>query len=158
MRDQVYGKANEKLIGTKKCTSTSITDEEFEDGALFNVLPAYEHLLSKLEQAKSKYIRDSWFGTCINLAWSKINKYYKKTDVSSTYLVATVLDPRVKLRYFESNWPQEWLVGVHEKLEAYTETFVKAMRLDHINELSTSTSDNDTPDSQENKTTFGSWR
>jgi Domain of unknown function (DUF4413) len=90
--------------------------ETSEDGALFNVPPAYNHILSKLEDAKKRHTDNSRLGTCINLAWKKLDKYYNETDVSDVYFVAAVLDPRVKLHYFEQDW--EWLTSVREKIRA----------------------------------------
>lgn len=49
----------------------------------------------------------------------------------------------------------DWMNGIHEKLEAYTETFVKAMELHLNNQLSVDNSDTEKSDSQD---TFGCWR
>lgn len=46
----VYGKQKEKVIKSRSFS---------EDGALFNVLPAYEHVLHKLETAKNKYVSNN---------------------------------------------------------------------------------------------------
>ena len=99
----VYGKSDEYIFRRSTSTSNSIStstsffDETSEDGTLFNVLPAFDHLLSKLETAKTMYTNDSRFTTSINLAWKKMDDYYNQRDLSKTYLVAAVLDPRVKL-------------------------------------------------------------
>ena len=43
--------------------------------------------------------------SCINLAWTKLNKYYEATDDSITvYATAVMLDPRLKQQYFDRNW------------------------------------------------------
>ena len=47
--------------------------------------------------------------------------------MSKVYLVASVLDPRVKLRYFEKNWEANWLFGAREKLQQYLDEFCLAM-------------------------------
>ena len=91
MDDKVYDKPGKDLLGAT--TSQVATSNASEDGALFNVLPAYEHILTKLEEAKTKYIEDIRFGTYINLAWLKKNNYYEKTETSKAYLVTAVLDP-----------------------------------------------------------------
>lgn len=60
----IHGKPGELLFGTPK-------DDEGndEDGALFNVLPAFDHLLSILEKAREKYAGNTNFQSSINLAW-----------------------------------------------------------------------------------------
>ena len=98
-QETVYGKHGEHIFGrpTVSAISTSEFKPETEDSALFNVLPAYDHLLSKLENSKTIYADDPRLTTCINLAWKKMDEYYQKSDLSKVYLVAAVLDPRVKM-------------------------------------------------------------
>ena len=156
--ERVYNKPNRNLVGRRKFSeaATSKKSEKSEDGALFNVLPAYEHLLSKLEAAKSKHANDTHFGTLINLAWSKLNGYYKATDVSNVYLVAAVMDPRLNLHYFEKNWKSVWLIGARNKLEAHAEHFAQAMKIDPNYERIVEHPNDEADDGQES--TFGSWR
>ena len=59
-----------------------------------------------------------------------LNEYYQESDDSKVYLVASVLDPHVKLRYFELNWKHEWLIDIHKKLDKYLEEFTAAMGID----------------------------
>lgn len=87
----------------------------------------------------------------------KLTKYYEKSDDSKVYLVASVLDPRVKLRYFESNWKPEWLLGTREKLDEYLMEFIEAMGID-INAVENDDDIERMVDSQDTETTFGSWR
>jgi hypothetical protein len=82
------------------------------NGAIFDVLPAMDMLLQQLEVAKTTYqSQKSPFATCINLAWVKLNDYYSKTDRSPIYVVSVILDPRLKLRYFEEKWVmhRDWI-------------------------------------------------
>jgi hypothetical protein len=53
-----------------------------------------------------------------------MDKYYDATGTSKAYLVAAILDPRLNIGYFERNWPAEWRIGLQEKLETHTATFV----------------------------------
>ena len=85
---------------------TSLPGNDAEDGALFNVLPAFDHILSRLEIAKITYANNDRLLTCINLAWLKMREYYTASDISKVYLVTSVLDPWVKMRYFKQNWEQ----------------------------------------------------
>ena len=100
--------------GKVSCTHKVPTSGSEEDGALFNVLPAYASSLSSLEKAKIKHAKNT------NLAWKSLDGWYSKTDDSKAYLVASVLDPRVKMRYFEKTWKNSWLTGAREKLEEHT--------------------------------------
>ena len=87
-----------------------------------------------------------------------MDNYYKKTDTSKAYLVAAVLDLRVKLKYFEKNWVPEWLIGACENLNTHTEILVQALKLETRNDFEVEPVDKETHDSQESNTTFGSWR
>jgi len=76
-------------------------EDERMNGAIFDVLPSLDFLLQHLEDAKKKYTGKSIIATCVNLAWLKLNEYYEKTDLTSLYVIATMLDPRMKYAYFE---------------------------------------------------------
>jgi len=78
--------------------------------------------------------------------------------VSKVYLVASVLDPRVKLRYFEKNWEANWLFGAREKLHQYLDEFCLAMDIHTMTDSTISNAENDRDESQESQVTFGSWR
>jgi len=46
----------------------------------------------------------------MKLAKLKMNRYYSLTDSSSTYRIAMVLHPRLKLEYFrQHHWEGEWI-------------------------------------------------
>jgi hypothetical protein len=45
----------------------------------------------------------------VNSAWSKLDKYYTKTNESTAYIAALVLDPRLKWEYISSTWQPEWV-------------------------------------------------
>jgi len=164
-KETVYGKHGEHIFGkpTESMASAISTSQllknnsETEDSALFNVLPAYNHLLSKLEDSKRTYADNPHLATCINLAWKKMDEYYQKSDLSKVYFVAAILNPRVKVRYFEQNWPAEWLVDVREKLDHYVKQFSFVVQVQTADDdMSSSLVDMD--DTQNSNTTFGSWR
>jgi len=164
-KETVYGKHGEHIFGKPEPKASAISTSqhklkkpETEDGALFNVLPAYDHLLSKLEKAKKTYANNPRFATCINLAWKKMDEYYQKSDISKVYLVAAVLDPRVKMRYFEQNWPAEWLVDARENLDLYVKEFFSVIQISKSVEDDVSSVSIDVNDTQESNPTFGSWR
>lgn len=148
---KIYGKQNEPVNG--KSTSNA---KNLEDGALFNVLPAFDNILSMLEDAKVTYAKNVNFTAGIHLAWKKLADYYEESDISKVYLVAAVLDPRIKMRYFEKNWEKDWLVGAQVKLDAYLEEFTIAMNIDIRNVENER--DDLTDNSQQSYKKFGSWR
>ncbi|TFK57935.1 hypothetical protein BDN72DRAFT_782719, partial [Pluteus cervinus] len=48
--------------------------------------------------------------SAILCAKKTLNKYYGRTDDSITYRIATILNPKFKLAYFENRkWPTPWL-------------------------------------------------
>jgi hypothetical protein len=115
--EKVYGKQN----------TTLLKDTGNENGTLFNVLPAFNYILSHLETAKKRTDLSPHITTSINLTWIKMKDYYQKSDDSKVYLVAAVLDPQVKLAYFKENWKKEWCRGLREKLDTYMREFTTAM-------------------------------
>ena len=92
------------------------------NGALADVLPGFDHLLDHLERSKAmlagKGREFASLRTCVNLAWKKLDEYYKLTDDSAVYLVASVLDPRLKMMYFEDAWADrpEWIRTARQRL------------------------------------------
>ena len=94
------------------------------NGALSDVLPGFDLLLDHLERSKEMLmgVGDTHLATCVNLAWEKLDAYYKLTDSSTVYLVAAVLDPRLKMAYFEHVWGDrpEWLRMAYQHLERST--------------------------------------
>jgi hypothetical protein len=46
----------------------------------------------------------------VNSAWSKLDKYYTKTNDSAAYIAALVLDPCMKWEYITSTWQPEWIL------------------------------------------------
>ena len=45
----------------------------------------------------------------VNSVWSKLDKYYTKTNDSTAYIAALVLDPCMKQEYINSTWQPEWI-------------------------------------------------
>jgi hypothetical protein len=76
---------------------------------LENCLPAMDYLLSLFEEAKTRYGNDPFMASRVNSAWSKLDKYYTKTNDSAAYVAALVLDPCMKWEYINSTWESEWI-------------------------------------------------
>jgi len=76
---------------------------------LENCLPAMDYLLGLFEEAKVRYRDDPFMASRVNSAWSKLDKYYTKTNDSAAYIAALVLDPCMKWEYITSTWQPEWI-------------------------------------------------
>jgi hypothetical protein len=84
-------------------------------GAIYEVIPIFEHLLNEYEQLVTTYEAVDYNAydapedhLAINLraAWSKLSKYYLKLDDSPYYFIATLLHPYYKT-YFEIAWQDD---------------------------------------------------
>src|SRR4030095_16464159 len=80
-------------------------------GSIGSVLWGFDMLLEVLEKTRQKYKiekRDpnkenqnlSHLATCIDHAHGLFSKYYQLTDNTEAYVMAMVLDPRQKYKYF----------------------------------------------------------
>ena len=75
-------------------------------GAIWEALPAMQHLLRHLERLKI-FIpkRDTRLLECVNNSWAKLNEYYQLTDKShEIYAAATLLHPAMRIAHFKKNW------------------------------------------------------
>lgn len=88
-------------------------------GALWECLPVYETLLTRLEKTSNElnvglavsaderapaYNDPYQIGLACNTAWNKLVQYYRATDESSAYVAAIVLNPFYKWDYFDLHW------------------------------------------------------
>jgi hypothetical protein len=114
-------------------------------GSIGSVLWGFDMLLEVLEKTREKYNIEkpdekknqklSHLATCIDHAHGLFSKYYKLTDKTEAYVVAMVLDPRQKYKYFIHHWDKKHLPGVKRK----TEAMYKEFRLDDDAGTSSST-------------------
>lgn len=96
-------------------------------GSIGSILWGFDILLDVLETARKEFITDenenSHLATCIDHGWHLFNKYYKLTDKSRAYVMATVLDPRNKYQYFYDRWDRKHWAGMKQKTESMFEEF-----------------------------------
>jgi hypothetical protein len=101
-------------------------------GAIWQVLPVFDQLLTHLEEQRyshrpiglhstdqaletspdTEYLTaEHHFSTNINLGWQKLDEYYTRLDQSPIFCAAVVLHPRQKWRWFEKHWAgrQDWI-------------------------------------------------
>lgn len=88
-------------------------------GSIISVLPSIIYLLSIFEKAK-RQTRSSDFGlkASIELAWSKMDKYYQLTDDNTAYAIDVVLNPRLKMDYLSKHWKEGEIRVFKLKLKA----------------------------------------
>ena len=76
---------------------------------LATAVPVYNYLLDNLEDYRDAKGCPPTFKAAANAAIEKLKKYYVKTR-AEIYPVATILDPRFKLRYYyEHGWENVWI-------------------------------------------------
>ena len=74
-------------------------------GSVNSILWGMDMLLELLEKEKKKSRpSEAPFRAVLEAAWKKLDKYYNLTDKSTVYVIATMLDPCMKYKYFERNW------------------------------------------------------
>jgi hypothetical protein len=77
-----------------------------ERGVMWEAFSAIEVLIEHLDKMKQIYRQNTHpeLALSINLAWSKLDDYYKKLDDSPAYAAAFLLHSRYRLRHFENKW------------------------------------------------------
>ncbi len=76
------------LMSTKACES--------KESTLDLVLPSTDYILSLFERLKNEYKDDPTFTSMFNSGQKKMDKYYKLSDKTPTYVTAMVLHPSRK--------------------------------------------------------------
>ena len=133
-------------------------------GSIGSVLWGFDMLLEVLEKTREKYNIEkpekpdkrnknppssqkplSHLATCIDHAHGLFSKYYTLTDKTEAYVVAMVLDPRQKYRYFEEHSNAVHLPDMYKK----TQTMYKEFRID--NDVTASSSMTDSRQSNKRK-------
>lgn len=73
------------------------------------IIPAMDRITSHLNYQTGKVYHPS-IAAAMKLARKKMDRYYSLTDSSSTYRIAMVLHPGMKLEYFRNQkWKGEWI-------------------------------------------------
>ena len=80
------------------------TDGQY--GSVWEALPAMELLIKHLDEMKQIYTQANHpeLATGINLAWSKLDKYYIKLNDSPAYYAALLPYPHYRQRNFDEFW------------------------------------------------------
>ncbi|ODM89477.1 Zinc finger BED domain-containing protein RICESLEEPER 3 [Orchesella cincta] len=98
--------------------SPTLSDTETVYQYLFASLESYtEHNELKLLSLRSRTrtVEEEWIRKAVSSAWDKLKKYYDSSE-SLVYVVATAMDPRFKLHWFEVAWEKEYVDRAKSKL------------------------------------------
>lgn len=78
---------------------------KYNNGCIANILPLMDELKEILENAKNTPRYNSrHILSMLSNALRILSNYYKKTEVCPSYIVAVVLNPGMKMEYFEVQW------------------------------------------------------
>src|ERR1700744_3484490 len=121
----------ETLLPFKELTDLLEGDaDKGRHGTLWEIIPAMDLLLKKLEDAKSNGRRtgtsdQSFVTSAITNAWIVMDKYYSLTSDSAAYAAALVLHPQFKWHYVEKNWEDhpEWIVSAKSDVQLLWERY-----------------------------------
>ena len=82
---------------------------------LANTIPLYNALIDTLEDFTEESTRIQMLDGAVDVAREKLCANYTKADAAG-YLIATIIDPRVKMSYYEQEeWEEEkWIRDCHQ--------------------------------------------
>ena len=79
---------------------------------LSTTISLYNTLINYTENTIDSMDIDPIIKEAAKKCWEKLTEYYNK--ISKTYLVATILDPRFKMQYYENNKWEDMIVEIYE--------------------------------------------
>jgi hypothetical protein len=92
-------------------------------GTIWEVLPAMEVLIDRLEKASKVYNhrKSKFINACINNAQIKLQDYYRLLDDSPVYAASIVLNPAIKERHFNKQikGQEGWIPKSKEDIQAF---------------------------------------
>ncbi len=94
---------------------------EGHKATLEEVLPTMDFLANTFEDAIEEFADNPFMHESLQAGYTKLLKYWNKTERSPAYIAAIVLDPTVKWQYFES-WNPEWQPNMKAAMKEFWET------------------------------------
>ncbi|CAB4482136.1 unnamed protein product [Rhizophagus irregularis] len=119
--------------------SFEITDDEWNKiKEIISVLKIFVQTTKILSSAKypitycENFDSSSDIVIAVKVGLEKLKIYYEKTDDTTMYTIATVLDPRFKLNYYENNkWKQSFIHYAKETvLNAYNNNYAPVINVE----------------------------
>lgn len=80
--------------------------DEGSYGSLWESLLCLETIMTCLEDKKQQLSvqPNTHLKACVNMAWKKVNTYYKRSDETPAYRVAVALHPCLRFAWFKKHW------------------------------------------------------
>ncbi|KAM0707268.1 hypothetical protein Q7P35_006600 [Cladosporium inversicolor] len=105
--------------------SMQVQSVSTDAGALHNTLTTMDYLLTHLETRRNQP-GSRHFMACLNIGWKKLKKYYAKTDLNPSYIMAVFLNPHYRQIWFEEHWEPAFVTYALTKID---EEYATARRL-----------------------------
>jgi hypothetical protein len=123
------------ILSSFERVSTVAQGNNQGQGSIVSVLLSMDMLLSRLESIKANATTtSSIFYSTVDMAWSKLNKYYTLTDRSPIYTVAIILHPCLKMRYFQRHWAEhpDWIENARQQMDQFYVEYSSAVEAEPI--------------------------
>ena len=88
---------------------------------LETVLPTMDFLAKRFETAIQQFADHTYMRESLHAGYTKLLKYWNKTERSPAYIAAIVLDPTKKWKYFK-RWDPDWQPDMEATLRKFWET------------------------------------
>lgn len=92
---------------------------------LDRVLPTMDFLIERFESAATQFMEHHELSESIQTGYTKMLKYWNKTERAPVYIAAIVLDPTIKYTYFD-DWDPEWYPYMKQDLKAFWEDIYRS--------------------------------
>ena len=93
---------------------------EGRKATLDRVLPLMDFMLECFEKAAVQFIDHSALRESVQSGWTKMLKYWNRTERSLAYMAAIVLNPCIKWSYFDE-WEADWRPNMKQALKTFWE-------------------------------------
>ena len=87
---------------------------------LERVLPTMDFLANKFEKAIEQFADHNYMRESLHTGYTKLLKYWNKTERSPAYIAAIVLDPTKKWKYFK-RWNPDWQPDIEATFKRFWE-------------------------------------
>ena len=88
---------------------------------LEQVIPTMDFLAAAFEDAIDEFADHKFMRESLQTGYTKLLKYWNKTERSPAYIAAVVLDPTTKWEYFDS-WDPDWRPNMKAAMKEFWET------------------------------------
>jgi hypothetical protein len=83
-----------------------------------------DFILDKYKKGKEQFKDHPILSKMFNSGWSKLDKYYQKTEETAVYIAALVLNPRYKWAYINKNWAKkQWITRAQKIMQELWEVY-----------------------------------